>query len=199
MYQVFETIKVHQHRVFNLSYHVERMKKTAAFLSFRLPSLHHLEEQILNHHNGHLQKARILYNEKDLTIELQNYSPRHITQFISIKNDTILYPYKFTNREQFKLPSYLKLPSNEPLFIKNNQFTDSGYANIVFLKNNVWFTPESPLLLGTKRQYYLDHQLIQLANISLNNFSQFSHIGLINAMLDLGECVLPISTIQLPQ
>ena len=65
MYRVFETIKVHQHRVFNLSYHVERMKKTAAFLSFRLPSLNHLEEQIASNLFG--ETAHFYYFVEELT------------------------------------------------------------------------------------------------------------------------------------
>ncbi|HPI53280.1 MAG TPA: aminotransferase class IV [Chitinophagaceae bacterium] len=198
MYQVFESIKVHQHAVYNLSYHLERMKKTAAFLSFRLPSLLNLEAQILEASNGNLQKAKVLYNENDLEIHLEDYSIRNISQFILVKNDGIKYPVKFTQRKQLMLPSHLFSPTNEPLFTKHDKFTDSGFANIVFLKNKIWYTPSTPLLLGTKRQYYLDLHRIQSTEITIDSYQQFSHVGLINAMIDLGELVLPISAIQIP-
>ena len=198
MYPVFETIKVQQHKVYNLYYHLERMKKTAAFLSFRLPSLLNLETEILKASNGSLQKAKVLYNKNGFEIHLEDYSMRNISQFILIKNNAIEYPVKFTHRQPLILPSHLFSPTHEPLFVKDDKFTDSGYANIVFLKNKIWYTPTTPLLFGTKRQYYLDQHQIQSTEITMDSLQQFSHIGLINAMIDLGECVLPISSIQIP-
>ena len=51
--------------------------------------------------------------------------------------------------------------ADDIIIVKNGLVTDSFYANLAFLKNGIWFTPETPLLLGVQRQFLLSQKTIQ--------------------------------------
>ncbi|TVR92123.1 MAG: chorismate-binding protein, partial [Spirochaetaceae bacterium] len=87
----------------------------------------------------------------------------------------------------------------EPLFTRNGYLSDSGYANLVLREaGGRLLTPERPLLAGTARARLLAAGLLHTAPIHLRDLPQFQSICLINAMLDMGDCELPISGVQLP-
>ena len=81
--------------------------------------------------------------------------------------------------------------------MKNNLVTDSYYANLAFYDGSNWLTPKSYLLPGVKRQYLLEMGLISEIEISLVDIQSFQKISLINAMLNLGEIEIPVSSIEL--
>ncbi|MEO0339546.1 MAG: aminotransferase class IV, partial [Bacteroidota bacterium] len=71
--------------------------------------------------------------------------------------------------------------------IKDGWVTDSYYANLAFLKEDKWFTPEYPLLHGTKRAFLIDQKKIVPSKIRVEDIPQFSQAALINALIDLED------------
>ena len=59
-----------------------------------------------------------------------------------------------------------------------------------------WFTSSTPLLNGVKRQYLLDLGKVSECDISKKDLDKFQKVSIVNAMLDLGEIVIPIESIE---
>ena len=81
------------------------------------------------------------------------------------------------------------------LIVKNGFITDTSFSNIIFLKCGRWYTPNTPLLKGTKRAKLLDLGLINERSIRPEEMGNYEKVGLINAMLELGEVVLAVENI----
>ena len=63
--------------------------------------------------------------------------------------------------------------------------TDTSFCNVVFQNEEGLFTPEHPLLKGTKRALLLDEKRITTRRISVNDLQNYHMAYLINAMIDL--------------
>ena len=107
------------------------------------------------------------------------------------------YSYKYHDRRVFE--RLMKNSEADDVIIAvNDMVTDASYANLAFWDGSQWWTPETPLLNGVKRQHLLDQGLIQKRTISTNDVRSFKKVSLINAMLDLGDLEVDISSM-LPQ
>ena len=76
---------------------------------------------------------------------------------------------------------------SEILILKNGLITDVSFANIAFYDGKGWYTPDSPLLKGTKRAYYIEKGLLIEKRISPADLPKYQKARLINAMLDLED------------
>ena len=94
-------------------------------------------------------------------------------------------------KQREKAPSY-----DEVIIVKDGYITDTSYTNLCFFDGTTWFTPDTPLLPGTMRQRLLDQGIIKEKSIPLSDLNKYQSISLINAMMDLGELVIPVSKIQ---
>jgi 4-amino-4-deoxychorismate lyase len=144
-----------------------------------------------------LQKARVVYDEHGIIERtFAPYSIRSIKNIIVVEDNNISYPWKSTNRSMLvkqreKAPSY-----DEVIIVKDGDITDTSYTNLCFFDGTTWFTPDTPLLPGTMRQRLLDQGIIKEKSIPLSDLNKYQSISLINAMMDLGELVIPVSKIQ---
>ncbi|HET6559925.1 MAG TPA: aminotransferase class IV, partial [Prolixibacteraceae bacterium] len=73
------------------------------------------------------------------------------------------------------------------IIIKNGYVTDSFTANLLFFDGGRWFTPTTPLLKGTKRQWLLEKGFIVEKEIREENIPAYSKVGLVNAMIEMEE------------
>ena len=71
-----------------------------------------------------------------------------------------------------------------------------SYTNIALYDGEQWFTPPTPLLCGTMRQRLLDCGLLQKREIMVSDIPNYQYISLFNAMIPLGEVILPIDKIK---
>ena len=142
-------------------------------------------------------KVRVVYSEDLINIEYSEYHPNEIMSLQVVQNDIIEYGYKFEDRQQLTDLYQKREWSDDIIIVKNQLITDSYYANIAFHDGVKWFTPKSYLLPGVKRQYLLEMGLISEIEISLADIHSFKKASLINAMLNLGEIEIPISSIEL--
>ena len=193
MYQFVETICVKDGEPRNLTLHAERLNRTmrAFFPESKAIYEHELLTDIPNVQG--LQKARVVYDENGITERsFAPYSIRKINSIAIVEGNDISYSWKSTDRSALmrlreKAPDY-----DEVIIIKNGCVTDTSYTNLCFFDGKEWLTPDTPLLRGTMRQKLLDEGIIREARILKTDLHKFQSVSLINAMMPLGELLLPL-------
>lgn len=190
--QFIETIKLSEGVVFHLAYHQERVCSTFShFFADRkaLSLIDIIEKSTLPAKGKH--KIRIVYSKESHSFEVLPYQLKPIRSVKCVNADFLDYSYKFLDRS-FLNTLKESAGTDEVIFVKNGNVTDSSYANIIFFDGQQWLTPSSFLLNGTCRQRLLKEGKIKEARIQYTDIHTFEKIGFINAMLDIGE--LTVST-----
>ena len=194
-HQFIETIKLSDGRVFHLEYHQERVRNT--FLRFfpnqKVLLLSDIIEKVTLPTQGK-HKIRIVYGSERPSVEVLPYQVKPIATIKCVEADFLDYSYKFLDRT-FLNTLKESAGTDEVIFVKNGKVTDSSYANLVFFDGTEWVTPTTFLLNGTCRQRLLSEGKIKERIIHATDIPSFTHIGLINAMIGLGELCLPLDRI----
>ena len=181
----FETICVKNRLLQNLTYHEARLNKTRSELyglhdSWILSDLISIPDFVTEAPH----KCRLAYADQIDTIKWESYSPRTIRKIRKVYDDTIDYSYKYNDRQNLTFLYEQREDADEILIIKNGKVSDTNFCNVAFLKNDRWYTPDSPLLPGTQRAFLLDSGVIEKAEILENDITGFSHLRLFNAMIN---------------
>lgn len=184
---LFESIKVYGNKIINPDYHEQRMNRSR-FNLFGCEEDIHFESKItlpkyLN--KDKVYKLRITYKETIQYVEFIEYQKRATKSLQIVESNDIEYSYKYNLRENLNTLLKQKKDSDDILIIKNNLVTDSSYSNIVFYDGSGWITPNTPLLLGTKRAYLLAKGAITERKITLQDIKTFQKACIINAFLDI--------------
>ena len=146
----------------------------------------------------HKVKCRISYSKTIDEIEYEIYVPKEIQKIQCVYDDSAWYDHKLKNRDALLLLLERRGIAEEVLIVKNGWITDASYANVVLRKENKWYTPEIPLLPGTRRAHYLQNGILSVAQIKPSDLSLYDELRLINAMLSLEESdAIPINHILL--
>jgi 4-amino-4-deoxychorismate lyase len=140
-------------------------------------------------------KVRIVYDAETVNIEYSEYYIRNINSLKLIFDDNIQYKFKSEDRKALEYHFNQRGNADDILIIKNNCVTDSFYANPVFWNGKNWILPETSLLEGTKRQYLQSELGLKSQKITTDNLHTFSKISLVNSMLDIGDCEIPIENL----
>lgn len=186
MKNYLETISIVNKKPLNLGYHQERIQevfdekfpqKKAWEIAELIPDI--LEEKWI--------KLRFIYNDISFKIELSPYHKKTIQKLIFVDIEQYEYSYKYEDRrflyELLKLhPEY-----DEVIMVKNGLVTDATIGNIALEKNGKWYTPQYPLLNGTKRRKLLKEKILIPKNIKKEEIQEYDKIAIINAFLDLEE------------
>jgi len=187
MYQFIETIKIKNGKFQNLSFHLQRMKNTIMDF-FNIDFITNIDNlQIPEIYINDAVKCRIIYSSKIDSIEFLNYEIKKINKLKIIEDNNIEYDYKFLNRQRLDYLYNLRNDCDEIIISKNGLITDTSYSNIVLEKKGKYYTPNTPLLKGTKRDFYLKKKIIVPITISIDNLFEYENIRLINSMIDLEE------------
>lgn len=142
-----------------------------------------------------LFKCRIVYSHDIQLIEFVPYHIRKIHSLRLVEDDTIDYFFKSTDREHLKQLFAQRSMDDDILIVKNGFLTDTYYSNVVLENEEGLFTPETYLLHGVRRMQLLATKQIQTATIRPEDLPRFQRIHLINAMMDLGDCVLNVADV----
>lgn len=187
MYPLIETIKVFQRKLQCIEYHNARFNNSRKELfgikkPINLQSVLKIPDTI----DQGIFKCRLVYDSEIHSVEFLAYRKKQIKTVRAVLNDRIQYAHKFADRHELE-SMLMSSEADEILVIKNGFLTDSSFSNVIFYKKGKWFTPESPLLKGVKRQQLLDSGKILEEQISLTGLSQYSHFQFINAMNEMDE------------
>lgn len=199
MYQLLESLKLKDGEIKNLNYHQKRINYSFAELfpeseSFDLSKLISIPAKYISG----TYKLRISYGKAPTKIEFVEYEYRKINSLKVVYDDSIDYHLKFEDRNKLNLLFSQRENCDDILIINKGFITDSFAANLLFFDGKYWFTPNKPLLKGTKRQLLLDQKVIQEKEIRFEDLKYFTKVGLVNAMIDFDEMpIIPISQIKL--
>ena len=187
-FPLFETIAIKNGEIQNIELHQFRYEQSLAKYYANQPYfIFNLRSEIQHSYslNEKLVRCRISYNAFNLDIHFFPYQKGKITTFKPIFCDEIDYELKFSDRNLLNQLYAKRGNCDEIMIIKKGWVTDCSIGNLLFRKNNQWFTPSTPLLNGTKRQQLLIENRIIAREIKFIDLDYFEEIRLINAMNDL--------------
>jgi 4-amino-4-deoxychorismate lyase len=197
MSRFIESIKIKDQELFLLEFHQKRVNETFAYFGKENAiDLKKIYEK-LDHDDDGLYKLRIAYDlDKTYKTQLIPYAFPEIESFELVENNSLDYAFKFEDRSAF-LSMINKAKSEEIIIVKNNHITDASFANLLFLKEKQWYTPNTFLLNGVQRQQLLKAKKIKETEITLQNIKEFSHFQIINAMNSMdNDFIYPIEKIR---
>lgn len=180
----------------NLAYHQQRMNKTRLEV-FGQPTPLLLNDVFkgIKAPSG-LAKLRFVYDEAGIhDISCTPYKRKNIHSLRLVTANDIDYRYKSVDRSALNQLKEKQGECDEILIIRNNHITDTSYTNVALYDGKQWFTPSTPLLQGTMRQSLLDGGLLQERELLVSDLPNYKQISLFNAMMELGEVVLPVNKI----
>ena len=197
MCQYIESLRVVDGHICNLTYHQQRMNRTRLEVFGQSTPL--LLNDILKNVKAPsgLVKLRFIYDETGIhDMSCTPYKRKEIRSLHLVYDDNISYPYKSTDRSALNELKKQQGDCDEILIVRNNHLTDTSYTNIALYDGEQWFTPSTPLLCGTMRQRLLDCGLLQEREIMVSDIPNYQYISLFNAMISLGEVILPVDKIK---
>ena len=112
-----------------------------------------------------------------------------------VHSDVITYDHKFLDRSGLQNLYNQRDDLDEIMIVKNGFITDASYANVIFRKNEQWFTHKHYILKGTMRQYLLENGTIMEAVIDDHNYLEYESVKLVNAMLGMDSEEIPVKSI----
>lgn len=190
-----ETICIDRGRVLNEAAHIDRMQRTAIHFGFQISTLPALASMLPPTLRYIKVKCRILYRESVQDITFEKYQPKRI-QSLKLVEATPRYGYKYADREELTRLLTRKGEADEILVTCKGLITDTTFSNVVFRQGEHYFTPDSWLLNGTKRQKLLREGRIIEKRITCETLHEYDSVSLINAMLDIEDTIpVPVSSI----
>jgi 4-amino-4-deoxychorismate lyase len=130
-------------------------------------------------------RLRIVYEEDPIQIEILPYIEKEINTFRLVDSGEIDYGFKWSDREFFKQILALYPDVDEVIFTKDGKIQDCTIANLAFLKEGIWYTPEDPMHWGTTRARLIVEEKIEEADIFVDDLAQYERICLINVFRPL--------------
>jgi len=130
-------------------------------------------------------KCTITYGVDIISIDYTLYQIRPVNSLQMVVDDTIDYAYKYADRTKLNSLFDLRGQSDDILTIKNGFVTDTSYANIIFKKDDKWYSPSNPLLKGTRIDRYLREGLVTPALLRPSDLPLFSEARIVNAMISI--------------
>lgn len=183
----FETICIKNGIVQGIEAHQVRMRDTALRFGFHAPELPDLSARLpFELRDNEKVKCSVVYHEHILSITFTAYRQKQVDSLKLVEAE-VDYSFKFSDRSVLNRLLQEKGDRDEILIVKNGCITDTSFSNLVFSKNEQFFTPDSYLLNGTKRQQLFREGKIRETRVTVDNLHDFDKVYLINAMLDIED------------
>ncbi|CAA6812540.1 MAG: Aminodeoxychorismate lyase (EC [uncultured Sulfurovum sp.] len=175
---LFETIKVEDAKVFNLTWHNQRFNHSRKKL-FNSNTNLNLRDYIKAPKSG-LYRCKIVYNDKIQSVEYFAYEAKKPQNFKVVQAE-LDYSHKYYDRVEIQ--KLFQQNYDEIIIEKNGLLTDTSIANIAFYNGQSWLTPKVPLLAGSTRARLLNEGFLKLHDIKKEDIENYSHFALMNAMI----------------
>ncbi len=191
MYPLLETIRFEEGKFNHLAYHLQRMRRSVKdcfdkSLQFDPEEVLYEAQQSMTRESG-LFKFRLLYSNEDYRWEFIPYKWPHIKTLKMVVDNQIEYGCKFSDRDRLSQLAALKGIADDILIVKNNEITDTSFANVIFFDGKKWVTPQHPLLPGTQRAFLLKNGIILEAIIKPEDVFSYQKVRIINAMIRMDD------------
>ena len=195
MCRLFESIKCVNGRLENLDYHQIRIDRSVkAIFPDRKPLVLKKKITIPEKLTG-IFKCRFTYDHSSHSQEFIAYTLKSIRSLRLVEIDEFNYHHKFFDRTSLDEFLKKKKDCDDIIMTRKGFISDASYANLAFYDGKNWYTPDTPLLRGTKRQKLIDQNTIYPVRISRKDLSRYQQVALINSMIELGEIVIPLERI----
>ena len=172
----FETIRIENGHVCNISYHQNRFTRTSE-LDFDLLSF-------INPPKEGIYRCKVIYDKKQISdVIYYRYKQRKIASLKPVRID-FSYEKKYLERSMIDRVFEQRGECDEILMCRGTLICDTSIANVAFYDGRDWFTPKKPLLYGTTRERYIETGKLTEADIEIDSIKEFSHIAFMNAMID---------------
>ena len=186
MLEFLESIKIVDRAPVNIDLHQLRLEQTfKKFFPSHRPFQLNKIIATNSYNQEQIYKFRIVYSADKYSTDYSIYKPKQIEKFGLVEIDAFEYSYKFADRNFFQDLLSQRPDCQDLILVKNGLITDSTYANLIFSVGHNWFTPDTPLLPGTKRAQLLKAGIITKKRITLNNYKEYQYVSQINSMLPL--------------
>ncbi|MEO9872616.1 aminotransferase class IV [Ekhidna sp.] len=196
-----ESILLRDGQYINLDFHQKRMNQVFEVCTPENNS-HNLSQILPKLKLPGSYKVRVVYDmdteDAEYDIEFAEYLPKRIETLEVVLSRPFDYNMKYEDRG--KINELEKRSKADDIIISfNNMITDGSYFNLVFWDGSDWLTPNTPLLKGVRRTQLLQEKRIKEVSIRIEDLFAFEKVSLINAMLDLQELTVPVSSIHFPK
>lgn len=184
--KLLETIRLKEGKLMNIEYHAARFNQARAKL-FGITTPLDLSKfiQIPNDCLTGIYRCRLIYERDIEEISFTPYQFKSIQSLKIVEAPKIAYAYKWADRDVFGKLLQQNSEADEIIIVQNGLLTDCTFANLAFWDGSKWFTPDTPLLKGTKRAKLLKKKQIIEKSIRVSDVKNFQKVCLINAFLDL--------------
>lgn len=132
-------------------------------------------------------KCRITYDKIITHCELKIYKIKPVKSLKVVSVDDLDYKHKWADRSELESLYEQRGDCDDIIISQDGFIKDSFYANLLFYKNGIWYTPKSPLLKGVQRAALLKEGKIVEKNIKLEKIRKYKKIKLINAMIGMND------------
>ncbi len=181
-YQLSEALAVKDGIILNAEGHEARYRRAYKELYGCQPQQDLLENLELTLPQSGYYKLRIVYDSTNKKAEIVPYRAKNINTLKIVETSGIDYHLKYVNR--FVLNNLLTSQGDcdDIIIINNGLVSDSSFGNIIFLKNEQWYTPNTPLLEGTQRENLISKGIIKLKTIKKEDIREYENVQIINAL-----------------
>ena len=194
-----ETICYKQGQFQRIELHNERFNRTRQqFFGLQIPLLHlELLLSVPLDLKDKTVKCTVTYGTDIVRIDYSLYQIRPVNSLQMVVDDTIDYAFKYADRTKLNSLFNLKHQSDDILIIKNGFITDTSYANIVFKKEDKWYSPSNSLLKGTRIDSYISDGIVAPALFHPSDLPFYSEARIVNSMISIENSpVIPIENIK---
>ncbi len=186
MFSFLETICIQNGQAQHLDFHQMRVNETfeqffQEWEPFDVEEL--VADQVLPTEGTH--RLRITYQEDPETIEILPYTKKEVKRFALVDTGEIDYGFKWAERGFFQTFLDAHPEADEVIFVKDGRIQDCSMANLAFLKEGIWYTPEEPLHWGTTRARLIIEEEIEEAEILVEELASYERVCLINVFRPL--------------
>ena len=190
----FETILMVDARPQAVGEHEARMQRTAAAHGFQPPPLPDLARLVPADLASGRTRCRVDYAEQITSVRFARHRPRQLSALELVPADHLDYGFKRADRSA--LDRLVTEAGVEPLIVVEGRLSDTTFSNLVLQRGDQYLTPATPLLAGTRRARLLREHRIAEAELGPDDLADFETVHLVNALVDLGELVLPVADVR---
>ena len=188
-FPLFETLCIENGQVQNLALHQQRYENSLRefyagqpYDIFSIAKILQKNTELWANLQSTIIRCRIDYNATQYHLQCFPYQRKTYQRFHPVICDDIDYHLKYSNRAIFNELLKQKGDCDEIIIVKQGKITDCTIGNLILRQGSQWFTPDSPLLIGTQRSKLLKERKIIERKILLSDLPLYQEIRLINAL-----------------